>query len=386
MLMASNRRGAAAARATVLHLCIHRLSRRGMRILTLADSAIPVPPITYGGTERILSFLIDGLSRKGHEVTLIGKEGSRVPGRLVTFDDARDKPRFMRGIAKAKYWRLLGKELDRHDVIHSAARLDYVRPALSSDKPKVLHFENPITDEHVRFVRKHQAGRVVMAPAGYNMMRNVRDDGVWRPVHNAIPVERFEFSPQPADPPYLAFLGRLTMAKGVDDAIDAALEAGLPLKIAGTVPDLHEERAFFMERIGPRLGSNGIEYIGEQDDEQKQHLLGGALALLNPIKWEEPFGIVAIEALACGTPVISYARGELPNIVRDGETGFLCSEVGGMVAAIAKVGDLARARCREDAEKRFDVDVMVDNFEEIYEWLLGGSTELPAHWAEGTAR
>jgi glycosyltransferase involved in cell wall biosynthesis len=353
-----------------------------VRVLVLADCAVPVPPVGYGGTERILGYLVDGLVARGHEVTLVAGAGSKNPGRLITFDDARDKTKLHRGIAKFRFWRTLGGLLDDVDVVHSAMRLDYARPALRHRVPKAIHFENPILSEQIDYIRKRESGKVIIVPAGHNMMKGVEDEGAWRPIHNAIPVDRYRFVQSPDQPPYLAFLGRLTRAKGVDSAIEAARRVGMQLKIAGNIPHLAEEQEFFETSIRPRIDDVSVVYLGEVDDDQKQRLLGGSTALLNPIVWDEPFGIVAIEALACGVPVISFARGELPNIVRDGITGFLCDDLDGMVAAIAKAGAIDRGTCRSDAEHRFDVPVMVDRFEETYRWLLSDD-EVPAGWRTG---
>lgn len=353
-----------------------------MRILVIADSALPVPPRGYGGTERIVGYLLDELSRRGHELTLMAGAGSSSPGRLVVFDDARTRSKLRRGVAKGIFWLRLKSELPRHDVVHSVARLDYIRPALRHRIPKVLHFGNPIPTHEVSYVRRHERGRLVMVPVGVKMMEQGQDEGAWRVIHNAIPVSKFRFSLKPHDPPYVTFLGRLTRNKGVDTAIRVARACGIPIKVAGNVPQTEEDMRFFSEEVAPLLSHPSVEYMGEVDDAAKSEIVGGALALINPIRWDEPFGLTNIEALACGTPVVGFARGELPFLIDHGRTGILCpdgDEIALRDAVIAAPG-LDRSVCRQDAERRFDIPVMVDRFEEVYRWVLSDSPTVPDDW------
>lgn len=355
-------------------------SPRRLRVLVLADSAVPVPPVGYGGTERILGYLLEGLAGRGHEVTFAGARGSRPPGRLITFSDARDRTRALRGLAKLSYWRRLRAELGSHDLIHSTLRLDYLLPALRHPIPKVLHFHTPVSDRDLRFVERHARGPVVFSAVGAHMIRDVRHRGVWRPVHNGIPVARYRFQARPVDPPYLAFLAKLMRGKGAHRAIAVARRAGMRLVIAGNRGTLPADREYFERDLAPMLQAPGVDYIGEVGDEEKARLLGGAVALLNPTEFDEAFGLTVVEALACGTPVITMSRGELPALIRPGVTGFLCDDEDAMVDAIPHAVALDRTGCRQDAERRFDVSVMLDKFEDVYRWMVNGCTEPPASW------
>jgi glycosyltransferase involved in cell wall biosynthesis len=173
----------------------------------------------------------------------------------------------------------------------------------------------------------------------------------------------------PADAP-LVFLGRLEAIKGVHHAVAIASEARRRLIIAGNRVGTPSGNQYFEREIRPHLDRERVTYVGEVDDAQKDSLLGGAAALLMPIEWDEPFGIVMIEALACGTPVIGLSRGSVPEVVEDGVTGFVVDDVDGMVAAIGRIGDIDRRRCRESVERRFDVSRMVDDYEASYEQTI----------------
>lgn len=353
-----------------------------MRILFVCDPIIPVPPRGYGGTERIVSYLANELIERGHEVTLIAAQGSKFAGRLIMMPNTTERTKVVRGLAKLRFRNVVASQIGSHDVVHSVGRLDYSLPALTDPIPKVLHFQNPITSDQIAYVRRHSKGRVVMVPAGRKVMERARDDGVWRPIHNSIPVHRYPFSASASQPPYVAFLGRLTRNKGIDIAIDVSMRAGMHLKVGGNVPTEPDARRFFTQEVEPLLGSSDVSYLGELDDDGKAQLLGGAVALLNPIRWEEPFGIVAAESLACGTPVVSFARGELPYLIKDGVTGFLVAggDRDGLAEALIDTTRLDRSKCRQEAEERFDVPRMVDKFEEVYGWAIAGRTDRPPDW------
>jgi len=357
-------------------------SVKPQRILVVADSAIPVPPKGYGGTERVLGYLLKGLAERGYQTTLMGARGSQPPGRLVTFSDARAASKPARGLAKANFWARLVRELPRHDLLHSAARLDYVMPALRYPIPKVLKFQNPITTDQLDFIERHARGPTVLVGCGVRMIESFKTRGLWRPIHNAIEADRFQYQPFASSPPYLAFLGRLTPNKGAHTAIRVAREVGIKLVIGGNIGNADGDREYYESRIAPFIDQEHVEYIGEVDDAGKELLLGGAMALLNPIEWDEPFGNVNIEAFACGTPSIAFARGEIPVVIRHGVTGFLCRDQSEMIEAVRNIKSISRETCRREAVERFDVARMVDKFEEVYRWLWTGERVVPAHWAE----
>ncbi len=199
------------------------------------------------------------------------------------------------------------------------------------------------------------------------MMAPVQDIGVWHLVYNGVPMEAFRFNASVAADAPLVFLGRIEHIKGTHLAIEIARRAGMPLVIAGNVPSEHQD--YFDKNVKPWIDGSSVKYVGPVDDRQKNELLSQARALLMPILWEEPFGIVMGEALACGTPVVGLSRGSVPEVVEDGVTGFVRDSVDGLVEAVGKIKEISRANCRSSAKQKFSDDVVVQNYLKIYHAL-----------------
>jgi glycosyltransferase involved in cell wall biosynthesis len=198
--------------------------------------------------------------------------------------------------------------------------------------------------------------------------------GHWvRTVHHGLPADLL--TPTWAKPTYLAFLGRISPEKAVDRAIAIALRAGLPLKIAAKVDKVDQD--YFTQEIRPLLDQPQVEYIGEIGDAEKSEFLSGALALLAPIAWPEPFGLVMIEAMACGTPVIAFNRGSVPEVIEDGRTGFIVADEGGAVAAIGRLAELSRPAIRARFEQRFTATRMAQDYLSVYRSLMRVETPRP---------
>jgi glycosyltransferase involved in cell wall biosynthesis len=194
--------------------------------------------------------------------------------------------------------------------------------------------------------------------------------GVWHTIHNCVELEKYTFQPNVAPDAPLVFLSRVERIKGAHTAIAIAKKTGRNLIIAGNHATTGEAGKYWQEEIVPYLGKDGIEYIGAVNDVQKNELLGQAAAMIVPIEWEEPFGIVFAEALACGTPVISCPRGALPEIVRQGIDGYLINSIEDAVVAVEKLPNINRYQCRERVEKYFSADVIVDKYEKLYQQHL----------------
>ena len=192
-------------------------------------------------------------------------------------------------------------------------------------------------------------------------------------VPHGMPRDLLRFNPRSGK--YLAFVGRISPEKGIDVAIEVALRSGVPLKIAAKVDAVDKD--YFAEVIEPRIKPPMIEYIGEIDDVQKSEFLGGALALIFPINWPEPFGLAMIEALACGTPVIARPCGSVSEVIRPGVTGFLASDIDDLVAAVGKIDSIPRERCRREFEERFTSEVMIAKYERVYHRLIGMDAIAP---------
>jgi glycosyltransferase involved in cell wall biosynthesis len=208
----------------------------------------------------------------------------------------------------------------------------------------------------------------------------VRHFGNWRVIHNAVPTDRYRHRAAVAGDAPLVFLGRIESIKGPHLALDIARRAGRRLVIAGNVPDDAAHQAYFRKEIAPRVDGRNVVYAGPVDDREKSELLSSAAALLMPVLWEEPFGIVMAEALACGTPVIGLARGAVPEVVESGVTGFVCGNADAMVEAVGRLHALDRGACRRAAEERFSRPALVAAYEDLYHEILAPrAVTVPSH-------
>ncbi|GGG42235.1 glycosyl transferase [Caldovatus sediminis] len=341
-----------------------------MRIAQVAPLAEAVPPRLYGGTERVVSYLTEELVALGHEVTLFASGDSRTGARLEAV-----VPRALRldgGVRdpNAPHVLMLRRVLAgaaEFDVIHF--HLDHLHlPAmLGRGVPFVttLHGRLDLPELGPLFAAFPQAPFVSISEAQRRPLRDV--PMTWlATVHHGIPRDLLRFSPQHRG--YLAFLGRISPEKGPDAAIRIARAAGIPLRIAAKVDPA--DRAYFEAVVRPMLDGPGVEYIGEIGEAEKSAFLGGAMALLMPIDWPEPFGLVMIEAMACGTPVLAYARGSVPEVVEDGVTGLLVGSETEAAAALGRIAALDRAAVRAAFEARFTARRMAEDYVAVYRRLL----------------
>jgi len=331
-----------------------------MRVLVIVDPQISVPPSHYGGTERIVALLCQELTKAGHEVRLLAGRGSRDYGGGLIVHHAPSKARVSRVFHKLYFQWLSWRALEGIDVVINNGRLDYL-PVIALRAPSlVTWFHNPVRQGEIDYfnvIRRSRRCEVFISESQAATLRSLGERCI---IHNAVDTDFFTFSPSPSEPAYAVFLGRLTKNKGVHLAIDVARRAGIHLKIAGNV-STREERGleYFEQTVRPELGRD-CEWVGEVDDMQKRELLHGACALLFPIKWAEPFGIVMAESLACGTPVVALRRASVPEVIRHGVNGFICENVDEMVTALRDIRSLSRARCREDAVERFGAKIFFE--------------------------
>ena len=333
-----------------------------LRLLITADPELPVPPTHYGGIERIIALLVDGLVERGHAVRLIAHQDSRTRGTLVPYrgldsgspaDTAANAALIARETARM-----------RPHVVQSFGRLAYLAPILPLSVPKVMSYQRQITPRSVSWARLLAGSSIHFTGCSLRLIDEVQTLGSWRVIYNAVPVDRFRYAPRVSPDAPLVFLGRLEHIKGVHLAIDVAHRTGRRLVIAGNIPDEHKD--YFKYQVLPHVDEHHIRYVGPVDDRQKSDLLAGAAALLMPVLWDEPFGIVMAEALACGTPVIGLRRGSVPEVVDDGVTGFVCDDEDQMALAVNHVDRLSRDACRYAAEARFSERALVDAYESFY--------------------
>jgi glycosyltransferase involved in cell wall biosynthesis len=341
-----------------------------MRIAQVSPLYESVPPQYYGGTERVVSYLTEELVTAGHDVTLFASGDSVTRARLVAA--CRRSLRLDRDCVDQLAHHVLMLEL----VAKRAAEFD------------VVHFH--IDYLHFPFSRRHAArqlttlhGRLDIADL-VPIYREFSDmpvvsisDAQREPlpwarwlatVHHGLPEDLYRFHGTPGR--YLAFLGRISPEKRVDRAVEIARRLGMPLKIAAKIDTV--DRQYFGQVVEPLLGLPGIEYVGELGDEGKNEFLGQAYALLFPIDWPEPFGLVVIESLACGTPVIAYRRGSIPELLEDGVTGFVVRELEDAVRAVERVATIDRRVCRAVFEQRFTARRMAADYLRLYGQLLAG--------------
>jgi len=343
----------------------------GVRLAQVAPLYESVPPHLYGGTERIVSYLTEELLRRGHEVTLFASGDSVTGARLVAgasralrLDPVVVDP-LPYHIAQIQRVAALAR---RFDVIHN--HMDYIGLPLTAlaDTPVVttLHGRLDMADLPIVFAAYPSAPLVSISDAQRGPLASAN---WYATIHHGLPVTSFAMGRGAGG--YLAFLGRISQEKGVDAAIRVAAAAGLPLKIAVKIDRV--DRAYCEETIRPLLGGH-VEFLGEIGGDDKARFLGGARALLFPIDWPEPFGLVMIEALACGTPVIARRRGSVPEVVQEGVTGFVCDDEASMIEAVRRVDTIDRATCRRVFESRFSDVRMVDDYERVYCDVLASRT------------
>ena len=313
---------------------LHRRLRRGptrgrcVRERTALDSASssspmrrsPSRPSATAAPSGWWRCCAQGLAARGHQVTLMAAKGSRDYGRLITHPWAGARPYPYRAWCKVRFQALSLWHTRHADVVINFGRVDYLWSLLKTTTPLICQFQNPIEHSEIEFLVSRRAEALVFVSVSDHQRAHLAGTGSWRTIYNAVDTDRLAFAPRP-DPGYLAFLGRLTANKGVHIAIEVAKKLGRPLRIAGNVSDEAGGREYFETRVRPQLG-DGIEWVGPVDDAAKVPFLQNAAALLVPIQWDEPFGLVVAEALACGTPVIAMLRGSMPELIRHGVTAF----------------------------------------------------------------
>ena len=340
-----------------------------MRIAQVAPLYECVPPKLYGGTERIVSYLTEELVRLGHDVTLFASGDSLTKAKLLPIS-----PQALRLDSKcvdslAHHVRML-EEIVAHqnefDLIHF--HIDYLHFPLARmmgwTTLTTLHGRLDIPDLAPLFSEFREMPVSSISNAQREPLPWLNWQGT---AYHGLPKNHYEFSPKSKG--YLAFLGRTSPEKGLDEAIAIAKKVGMPLKVGAKVDNADLE--YFEQQLKPLMQAPDIEFLGEIGFPEKNQLLGGAEALLFPIQWPEPFGIVMIEALACGTPIIAYAQGSVPEVLEDGITGSLVSDVDSAARAAMQISrTIDRATCRRRFEERFTSDVMCSQYLKMYQALL----------------
>ena len=339
-----------------------------MRILLTADPYLPVPPKFYGGIERVIDLLARALVERGHEVTLVAHPESRTAGKLIGYGVGEHHSLLARAGELMQVSWALTRNVRRCDMIHSFGRLAALLPVLSlRSKPKLQSYQRAIPWPGARKASALAGESLEFSACSTAMYQaEVANSARWHTVYNCVDVAQFQPTESVSPQSPLVFLGRLEPIKGPQAAIEIAQRSGRRLILAGNRVELGENAGFFETHLAPHIDGQNIQYIGPVDDAAKNELLRDAAALLMPIAWDEPFGIVMAEAMACGTPVIGFRRGSVPEVVRDGVTGFVVDDVAGAAAAVGRLPTLSRAAVRQECQARFCHRVIAAQYEAIY--------------------
>jgi glycosyltransferase involved in cell wall biosynthesis len=344
-----------------------------LRIAQVSPLIESVPPKKYGGTERVVYYLTEGLVERGHEVTLFASGDSVTSARLIA--PVKESLRLGRKIHSTTIMHMLmlskvyEEMAGEFDIIHSHLEYLTLPYASRSRMPTVLTMHGRLdVPDYVDILKRYSS--MAWVSISDSQRAPVPDINWVGTVYHGYPENLFEFNPDPEN--YFLYLGRFSEEKRPDEAIRLARACKIHLKLAAKIDTA--DKAYFKAKVEPLLDSPYIEYIGEVDDRRKGELLRNARALLNPIDWPEPFGLVMIEALACGTPVIVRRCGSSPEVISDGVSGFVCDSQLDFIHAIHNIGVISRAACRREFEQRFTQRHMVDNYEALYRKVIAASS------------
>lgn len=323
------------------------------------DPGIPVPPKQYGGHERLVSMFAEEYKRIGHEVTLLAGPES-VAEKVIHFGkNDLNRSFFSKTKELIDVWLFLKKHHHQFDLIHNFGRLLYLLPVLNSEVKKIMTYGRDVTGFAINTITRLPNKNLTFTGCSDYCVSTGNSTGNWKTVYNAIEFSKYELKETVSVSAPLIFLGRIEKIKGPHTAIHVAKATGNSLLIAGNIAPEHVE--YYNNEIKPHLG-NDIVFLGPLDDRQKNEYLGKAKGLLFPIEWEEPFGMVMVEAMACGTPVIGIRRGSVNEVIDEGVTGFKVDTPEEMREKVGMLNLINRRVCRQQAEERFDVSVIAKNY------------------------
>jgi glycosyltransferase involved in cell wall biosynthesis len=358
-----------------------------LRIAQLAPPFESVPPAGYGGTERVVSTLTEELVRRGHDVTLFAAGDSRTSARLVPIVERAlwhiSPPCNDFGAHQAAIYDTIEGALDKFEIVHS--HLDVYGFPLAQKAPLITTLHGRLDVPHL-WPTYREFAELPLISISAAQRRPLANANWLATVHHGIDLDALTFNLKPGR--YLAFLGRISPDKGLDVAIRVARRVGMPLMIAARpplsfddTPETKRDGEYFEHVIRPLLREPGIEVIGQVGGAEKNRFLGNAAALLFPIRWPEPFGLVMAEALACGTPVVAFDEGSVPEVLQHGVTGFVGHVEDDLVAAVGRLDEIDRGVCRVMAERRFSPSAMADAYERVFAGVLSGSSEREPAYA-----
>lgn len=333
------------------------------------DPGIMIPVKGYGGHERLVEMFAKEYHRLGHEVDLLITTGSHVKGCKVYGLGKEGFPPEKKDARKAIFraWKFLRKRRNDYDLIHNFGRLIYLLPVLNKKVKKIMTYGREIRARNIEYILKLPHKNLVFTGCSQNLIDRATVPGEWHAVYNAIEFDKYECKENLPDDAPLIFLGRIEKIKGCHTAIAVAKETNSKLIIAGNISPLAEEQEYFEKEIKPFIDGDQIIHAGAVNDEQKNYWLGKSKALLFPIEWNEPFGIVMIEAMACGTPVLANDFGSVSEVVSSDVSGYKTSGKAAMIVAVGNINAIGRKACAAYARERFDVKVIAAQYLSLHD-------------------
>jgi glycosyltransferase involved in cell wall biosynthesis len=334
-----------------------------MHIAMLSPIAWRTPPRHYGPWENVTSFLTEGLISRGHDVTLFATADSQTSGTLhaVCPRGYEEDSSLIPKVWECLHISELFERAEEFDIIHN--NFDFLPLTYTSfTSTPVVTTIHGFSSPGILPVYKKYNNKVFYVSIS-NADRSPDLDYI-KTIHHGIDIKQFDFQPEPDD--YLIFFGRIHPDKGAKESIEIARACNKKLILAGIIQD----EAYYEKYIVPHVDNNNVVYVGSAGPDQRNQLLGKATALLHPINFNEPFGLTIIESMACGTPVIAFSRGSMPELIENGKNGFLLNTVSEAIAAVARLKDINRAYCRHSVEQYFSINRMVEEYAQVYEMIL----------------